>query len=89
MTAASKRHMGRVAQLPCCLCGAQPVQVHHVREGQGMSQRADDWLAIPLCVDCHTGKRGIHGDRTMLRIRKVGELDLLAETLETLYGGIA
>lgn len=63
-----------------------PVQVHHIREGQGMSQRADDWLTIPLCPGCHTGQHGVHGDKTMLRIRKRTELDLLAETLERIYG---
>ena len=48
-TAAEKRHMGRVAALGCILCdhlglGATPAQVHHIREGQGMSQRANDYL---------------------------------------------
>jgi len=62
------------------------VQVHHIREGQGLAQRADSWLTIPLCVDCHTGKNGIHGDRAMLRIMKTDELGLLAKTLEVLYG---
>lgn len=51
-----------------------------------MGQRASDWLTIPLCPDCHTGPWGIHGDRTMLRILKADELDLLADTLEKLYG---
>ena len=44
-TKAEKRHMGRVASLGCYLCrqlgyGETPAQVHHVREGQGMAQRA-------------------------------------------------
>ncbi len=88
MTTASKSHMARVAQLPCSVCGDQPVHVHHLREGQGMAQRGDDWLTIPLCPDCHTGKNGVHGDKTMMRIKKVGEMDLLAQTLEALYGSI-
>ena len=58
---------------------------HHIREGQGMSQRASDFLAIPLCPDCHQGGMGIHGDRTLLRIHKLTELDLLARTIELLY----
>jgi hypothetical protein len=88
MSAAGKRHMGRVAQLPCCLCGAHGVQVHHIREGRGMNQRADDFLTLPVCPSCHTGPQGIHGDKTMLRIAKVTELELLAQTLETLYGSV-
>ncbi|QGH72737.1 MAG: RecA-dependent nuclease [Podoviridae sp. ctQNx1] len=78
--------MARVAELNCCCCGAYGVHVHHIREGQGMGQRASDWLTIPLCPDCHTGPSGVHGNRAMLKLRKMSELDLLAETLEKLYG---
>lgn len=81
MTKAEQRHLDRVASLPCCLCGATPVHVHHVREGQGMAQRASNFLVVPLCPDCHTGPKGIHGDQTMLRIFKMTELDLLADTI--------
>ncbi len=49
-----------------------------------MSQRASNYLVIPLCPPCHTGKHGIHGDKAMLKIRKVDELDLLAETIASL-----
>jgi hypothetical protein len=89
MTRAERLHLARVAQLGCCVCrmlghGPTPAQVHHIREGQGMSQRASNWLTIPLCPEHHTGAQGIHGDRTFMRILKVDELDLLADTLEAL-----
>ena len=84
MSAASSRHMGRVAQLPCACCGVTGVHVHHIREGQGMAQRASDWLTIPLCPDCHVGPLGVHGDKTMMRIRKLSELDMLADTIRKL-----
>lgn len=87
MTKAEKRHMDRVAQLPCVVCGAHGVHVHHVREGQGMSQRASNWLTVPLCPDCHTGPNGIHGSKTLMRIQKLDEMDLLAMTIEALEGG--
>lgn len=83
-TKAEKKWMDRVAQLPCGLCGAHGVQVHHIREGQGMAQRASNFLVVPLCPDCHTGPLGVHGDKTMLRIHKMTELDLLAQTIEAL-----
>ena len=83
-TAAEKRHMDRVAQLTCGLCGATGVQVHHIRTGQGMSERASDFLTVPVCPSCHTGPKGIHGDKTMLRIKKWDEIDLLADTLRRL-----
>lgn len=59
-----------------------------MREGgaAGAGQRASNWLTIPLCVDCHTGPRGVHGDKSALRLRNVSEHTLLAETLEKLYG---
>ena len=92
MSAAGKRHMGRVAEMRCICCrllGRQQTSktdVHHIREGQGGAQRAGDALTIPLCHDdCHQGKNGIHGDRTYLRILKMTELDLLAATIEELY----
>lgn len=82
MTNAERAHMDRVAQLPCALCGAPPPsQVHHLREGQGMSQRASNWLVVPLCPSCHQGPQGIHGDQTMLRIYKIDEMDMLADTI--------
>ena len=84
-----KRHMGRVAQMQCrigLLLGEDhgPVEVHHIREGQGMGQRASDYLTIPLCPECHRGQHGIHGDRTIMRIVRVTELDLLADTIREL-----
>lgn len=88
MSAKSKRHMGHIAEMPCILCtllGQRQIgrtYVHHLREDQGMSQRASDFLTIPLCYDCHQGPHGIHGDRSLLRVAKVSELDLLAATME-------
>lgn len=89
MTKAERAHMGRVAELGCIVCRllgnyGSPAQVHHIREGQGMSQRASHWLTIGLCPEHHTGPMGIHGDRTYMRMLKVDELDLLAATMEAL-----
>jgi len=86
-----KRHKDRVFRLGCCICrllGHEPTppHLHHVREGQGMSQRASDMLVIPLCPEHHQGATGIHGlgTREFERRYKTTELDLLAETLELL-----
>ena len=84
MTKAEQRYLSKVAALPCALCGAEGVHIHHAREGQGMAQRAQNWLAIPLCPSCHTGPHGFHGDRQLLKARKVDEMDLLALTIERL-----
>jgi hypothetical protein len=80
------KHLESVASLGCIVCyllgdGYCAAQVHHIREGQGMSQRAGNFLTIPLCPDHHTGPQGVHGDKTYMRILKVDELDLLDLTL--------
>lgn len=86
-TAAQRRHMGLVAQLPCCLCGAHGVQVHHITEGKTFGKRDKlHFCTLPICESCHTGPKGIHGDKTMLRLVKKSETELLAETLEAIYG---
>lgn len=80
------------AGLHCMLCyhvtgqKRYGVHVHHIREGQGAAQRADDMLTVSLCPDHHLGRDGVHGlGRKGLYTRyKITELDLLAMTLEAL-----
>jgi hypothetical protein len=62
-----KRHLGRVARLPCIAClirrGARvwPVHVAHIRcsypeEGWrevGAGEKPHDWRTAPLCPRCH------------------------------------
>jgi hypothetical protein len=81
--------MERVASLGCAVCallgdGYRAAEVHHIREGQGMSQRASNFLTVPLCPDHHRGPQGLHGDRTFMTILKIEELDLLADTIRRL-----
>jgi len=88
-SAAEKRHLEAVAAVPCVLCTAlgvppAPTTVHHIRSGQGASQRASHWLTVALCHSCHQGDRGVHGDQSFLRQAKVTELDLLAATYEAI-----
>ena len=80
-----KEHADRVSKLPCATCGAFGVVLHHIREGQGMSQRAPDMLVIPLCPECHTGPEGIHGNKAMMKVMKKEEWQLLNDTLASLY----
>ena len=81
-------HAHKVSQLPCACCEQEiPVQLHHVREGQGMGQRAGDFLIIPLCPECHTGKHGFHGDRWAINSKKKSEMSMLNDTLVKCYGG--
>lgn len=82
--AIDKRYMDRVAKLPCVVCGAPSTCLHHIRDGQGMSQRASNFLVLPLCWDDHQGPSGIHGDRSRWKIFKMDELTALAKTIEWL-----
>lgn len=80
-----REHMGKVASLDCVCCGCcGPSQIHHVRVSQGMAQRASNFLTVPLCLGCHTGQYGVHGDKSRMRARKQSELDWLADTIEKL-----
>ncbi|MBP9869894.1 MAG: DUF968 domain-containing protein [Nitrosomonas sp.] len=85
-----QRHMVRVKELPCCLCGAAgPSDAHHILEGRIPGRKAHDFCTIPLCKDCHLGGRnGIHGQQFMLKIMKENELNLLGETIKKLYGKV-
>lgn len=86
-TKAQTAHLTRLAALPCALCGFEPVEIHHILEGRIKGRKSGHWTAIPLCSNCHRGsKDGIHGEKRMLSVRKATELELLAETLEKLYG---
>lgn len=80
-----KEYMNAAASLNCVICGAHGVQLHHAREGCGMAQRASDWLVCAICPECHTGSRGIHGDRSILRLHKLDEMDLLARTIAGVF----
>lgn len=73
--------------LSCVLCDllgqAQSgvTEAHHIRTGHGMGDRASDFLTVALCEDCHRGTHGFHGTKTLMRIAKLTEMDLLAETI--------
>ncbi len=89
MTKAEKAHLARLAEMPCLLCNelglvTHGVEIHHLRTGAGMSQRSSHWLTIPLCPACHREGNGIHGNRSLMKIAKVSELDLLAECIRRL-----
>lgn len=84
----AKAWKSKVVGIGCILCkhldlGETPATLHHVREGQGMSQRASDWLVVPLCREHHQGKTGVHGGQ-FYQLHKADELDLLAWTLEAI-----
>lgn len=84
MTKAEKDHMDKVSQLPCAVCGAFGVHVHHQRTGIGMGRRATAFQTIPLCPEHHQGMTGIHGmgRKAFERHHGVTEIELLEKTKE-------
>lgn len=59
-SANGKAHMAQVARLPCVICAAWPVTVHHCISGRFGQSKASDFDTIPLCHNHHQGREGIH-----------------------------
>jgi hypothetical protein len=72
-TAAERRHVARVAELPCVICGAQPVEIHEFEQGQWFT-------AIPACAECHRGPKGWHGTRERWTLRRMDAFKAINET---------
>ena len=86
MTNAEKRHLSRIADMGCLICGA-PAEIHHLRTVCGMSQRANNYLTIGLCPEHHRqGAFGhaIHNGYQEFSKNYGSEGDLLAETIKRL-----
>lgn len=89
MTRREERWVKAVLQGGCVLCehlelGETEAAVHHIREGEGMSQRSSHFMIVPLCQEHHQGNSGFHGLGAggFYQRYKLSELDLLAMTIE-------
>lgn len=88
MTKDDKQYLNDISSLGCVACriagyGPTPAEIHHPREGQGMSQRAEHKSGIPLCPAHHRGTQhpavpSIHLDK----LRFVGVFGTEAELVE-------
>ena len=88
MTKDDKQYLNDISSLGCVACriagyGPTPAEIHHPREGQGMSQRAEHKSGIPLCPAHHRGTQhpavpSIHLDK----LRFVGMFGTEAELVE-------
>lgn len=77
---AESEHMAAVKSVACVVCDTPaPSAAHHIKQGR-------HFLTVALCWECHQGKQGIHGDKTLWRIRKMDEWDALNETLRRVNG---
>ena len=91
--AKNRNYLAAVASLGCVVCrnlgyGDTPANVHHIRLGQGASQRASDYLVIPLCATHHQhGGYGvaIHAGQEAWEALYGSELELLAQTIGEVF----
>lgn len=80
-TKAERAHIERIKAMDCAVCDANgPSDCHEIKQGQWFT-------SIPLCFDCHRSHNGLHGTKALWRIRKMDELDALAETVRRLCDG--
>ena len=72
-----------VSSLPCVVCGARPVSVHHIED---VRDELSDYATVALCYDCHQGPNGVHGlsRRGFERRTKLSQLDLLKRTIKAI-----
>lgn len=69
----------------CIVCGRPTQEVHHVRQGVGMGQRAPWWETIPLCQAHHANSSpySTHGrDRARFHRDNGTERELLVRVDE-------
>ena len=78
-----------VAQMGCVVDDCfEPANLHHPRFSCGLSQRAPDWLVIPLCKEHHQGGYSIHGSPGLFEKIEGTEQELLAKTIKNLWGSM-
>lgn len=83
MNKAERKHLDRVANMGCLICGA-PASIHHPRFACGMSQRSNHWFAIPLCKFHHQDGpfgQAIHNGCQEFERNHMSEVDMLAEVI--------
>lgn len=79
LSAKDRKHIFRVKELPCGVCGASgPSDAHHIVQHK-------QYLCIPLCRDCHQGSfNGVHGQKRIWSVLKKDEMSVLNSTIEKL-----
>lgn len=98
----NRSRLARLADMGCIVClvhlGVRsPAEIHHPRDGMGMSQRASDSEAIPLCPIHHRtgdgtassgGHWGYHKSPERFEDRYGTEAELLNVTNHFLKNGV-
>lgn len=90
MTAEEKRHVQSVAEMGCIVCEIflgiddTPTAIHHIRAGNGMSQR-DHYRVLPFCPQHHQhGADAFHRSKADFERKFATENQLLKIILKRL-----
>jgi len=75
MNAAEQRHVSRLIEMGCLVCG-RPAEYHHIHTNGYEKQLRDHRFGAPLCENHHRGPFGIHS---------LGHDEFTAETGVNLY----
>lgn len=75
-TAAERRYVALLAEQPCVVCGASPVEIHEFEQGK--------WFAsVPLCARHHRHEvDGWHGQRRGWVLARVDMLEAINRAVE-------
>ncbi len=93
LSKAERQHYARIADIGCVVCllqgyGCSPCEIHHIRSGVGLAQKAHWSKAIGLCPTHHRlGGHGvaIHGGiQAFEAMIGMSEVELLQKQLELL-----
>jgi hypothetical protein len=49
----NKYYISKIKKFPCFVCGKMPVDAHHLKDGKGFCNKADDIESMPLCPKDH------------------------------------
>ncbi|ARX08038.1 TPA: DUF968 domain-containing protein [Proteus mirabilis] len=86
-TKEERQWLSDVAELGCICCrnmglGASLAEIHHVRTGQGMAQRASHTDVLPLCPPHHRAcyETGFHASPKSWQEIHGSEAELLEQT---------
>jgi hypothetical protein len=85
-TKVEKQWLSDVASLGCIVCrnleyGETPAEIHHIRVGTGMAQRASHFDVIPLCPRHHRlGSEAYHSAPANWEARFGQQTDLVQQT---------
>lgn len=85
---AALEYMGKVKQLPCCVCGAPaPSDAHHCYHGRYGSRRSSDFDVIPLCKAHHQdGPEAIHNAKETWAVKHGPDYSYIEQTRKLVDG---